>query len=97
MYHLHCSTCNLSGMEGKVYFACSKIVLEQVEWKPEWKAIIFYTLMYTYLARKRVACVEIHPLMYTYLVRKHVACVEWKVKSAYKPSGPSGQSLSQFP
>ena len=40
-----------------------------MEWKPEWKAI-FYTLMYTYLAPKRDACVEIHPLMYTYLVRK---------------------------
>ena len=86
MYHLHCSTCNLSGMEGKVYFACSKIVLEQVEWKPEWKAIIFYTLMYTYLARKRVACVEIHPLMYTYLVRNRVARVQRKAIYNISPS-----------
>ena len=30
MYHLHCSTCNPSGMEGNVHFACSKIAL------PKW-------------------------------------------------------------
>ena len=35
--------------------------------------------MYTYLARKRDACVKIHPLIYTtYLVWKHVARVERK-------------------
>ena len=32
--------------------------------------------MYTYLVRKRVACVEIHRLMYPYLVRKRVARAE---------------------
>ena len=37
-----------------------------------------YTLMYAYLARKRNACVELHPLMYIYLVRKRVARVERK-------------------
>ena len=30
-------------------------------------------MMYTYLVRKRVACVEIHRLMYPYLVRKRAA------------------------
>ena len=45
-----------------LYNACC-LRVEQVEWKPEWNAI-FFTLMYTYLARKRDACVEIHPLMY---------------------------------
>ena len=61
-----------------ISFACSKNRFAQVEWKPEWKAI-FYTRMFTYLARKLDACVEIHPLMYTYLVRKRVARVERKV------------------
>ena len=60
-----------------------------MEWKPEWKAI-FYTLMYNYFARKRDACVEIHPLMYTYLIRKRVAHVEWK--KIYNIS-PSFQSM----
>ena len=40
--------------------------------------ILPVALMYTYLARKRDACVEIHPLMYSYLVRKRVARVELK-------------------
>ena len=29
MYYLHRSTCNPSGMEGNVHFACSKIVLRK--------------------------------------------------------------------
>ena len=60
MHHFHCSTCIPSGTEGYVHFACSKITL------PKWSGKQ-YTLMFTYLVRKRVACVEIHRLMYPYL------------------------------
>ena len=49
-YYLHCSTCIPSGTEGNVHFACSKIAL------PKWSGKQ-YTLMCTYLVRKRVAFV----------------------------------------
>ena len=42
MYHLHCSTCNPSGMEGNVHFPCCKIAL------PKWSGKQ-HTLLYTYL------------------------------------------------
>ena len=46
-----------------LYNACCPGVA-QVEWK-----VLFYTLMYTYLARKLDACVEIHSLMYNARVK----------------------------
>ena len=57
----------------------------QVEWKPYWKAI-FYTLMYTYIARKSDACVEIHPLML------HVWNGKWYIiyLTRFKACFPSG-------